>query len=321
MPITLTEQLDSMYTSTWQKMRKEAVDNIFKATPLWFWLTAKDRRRTEQGGRWLGVSLEYAKNTTVKSFDRGDTMTVTDTDPLTTAQFDWKYVAGTIIRYYTDDQKNRGQSQILNLAKAKFRNLEQSIIDKMEADLFGDGTGNGGKDIGGLSLLIAKGGLGTVGGINATTNAWWRNKSYDMIDEAPENFLLTNMRTMLNNCSRGNDAPTIIVTDQDSYELYEDEVMEQKLIVNKELGDAMFENVLFKGRPVIWSPSCGEGDMYFLNDRYIEWVADESINFEMTEWKNAQNTLDRVAQVVVAGNLVTTARTRQGILYNIGQTT
>jgi len=45
MPVTLTEQLDSLYTTTWQLMRKEAIDNIFKATPFWFWLTAKERRR------------------------------------------------------------------------------------------------------------------------------------------------------------------------------------------------------------------------------------------------------------------------------------
>ena len=153
---TLTEQLDSLYTTTWQLMRKEAIDNIFKATPLWFWLTAKDRRRTEQGGRWIGIPVEYAKNTTVKSFGRGDTVTVEDTDPLTTAKYDWRYISGTIIRYYTDDHKNRGKSQIQSLAKAKFRNLEQSIIDKMEADLFGDGTGNSGKDINGLANIVSK---------------------------------------------------------------------------------------------------------------------------------------------------------------------
>ena len=71
MPVTLTEQLDSLYTTTWQLMRKEAIDNIFKATPFWFWLTAKERRRTEQGGRYIGVPLEYRKNETVQSFGKG----------------------------------------------------------------------------------------------------------------------------------------------------------------------------------------------------------------------------------------------------------
>jgi len=61
MPVTLTEQLDSLYTTTWQLMRKEAIDNIFKATPFWFWLTAKERRRTEQGGRWIGFHLSIER--------------------------------------------------------------------------------------------------------------------------------------------------------------------------------------------------------------------------------------------------------------------
>lgn len=320
MPVTLTEQLDSLYTTTWQLMRKEAIDNIFKATPFWFWLTAKERRRTEQGGRYIGVPLEYRKNETVQSFGKGDTISTQDTDPLTMAKYDWKYVAGTIVRYYQDDQQNRGKAQIMSLAKAKFRNLEQSLIDKLEADLFGDGTGNSGKDIHGLGLLVSEDGTGVVGGINASIETWWKNKYKDMVNRTPTTYLLSDMRTMFNDCSKGNDTPTIIVTDQSSYELYEDEVMEQKQIVNKELGDAMFENILFKGRPVVWSPSCGEGDMYFLNDRYLEWVADEYANFEMTEWKTAQNTLDRVAQVIVSGNLVCSARNRQGILFGIGKT-
>jgi len=321
MPVTLTEQLDSLYTTTWQLMRKEAIDNIFKATPFWFWLTAKERRRTEQGGRWIGVPLEYRKNETVQSFGKGDTISTQDTDPLTMAKYDWKYVAGTIVRYYQDDQQNRGKAQIMSLAKAKFRNLEQSLIDKLEADLFGDGTGNSGKDIHGLGLLVSEDGTGVVGGINASTETWWKNKYKNMVDRDPTTYLLSDMRTMFNDCSKGNDTPTIIVTDQSSYELYEDEVMEQKQIVNKELGDAMFENVLFKGRPVVWSPSCPEGTMYFLNDRYLEWVADEAINFEMTDWKPAQNNLDRVAQIAVAGNLICSARSRQGVLFNIGETT
>jgi len=48
-----------------------------------------------------------------------------------------------------------------------------------------------------------------------------------MTNRTPTTYLLSDMRTMFNDCSKGNDTPTIIVTDQSSYELYEDEVMEQ----------------------------------------------------------------------------------------------
>ncbi len=312
---TLTEQLDTLYTTTWQLMRESAVDNIFKATPFWFWISAKGRRRTETGGRWIGVPVEYKKNETVASVSKGDTISTEDTDPLTTAAFDWKYVAGTIVRYYQDDQQNRGKAQIQSMAKAKFNNLQNSMIDKLETDLFGSGTG---KNINGLTNLVSNDGEGTVGGINAATETWWKNKYKEMTGENPETHLLTNMRTLYNDCSRGNDTPDIIVTDQNSYELYDDEVLEQKQIVNKELGDAMFENILFKGKPLVWSPSCGANKMFMLNSRYMEWIADESVNFEMTEWKEAQNNLDRTAQVVVAGNLVISARLRQGVLFGIG---
>ena len=34
---TLTEQLDNLYTTTWQNMKSVVGDNIFDATPFWFW--------------------------------------------------------------------------------------------------------------------------------------------------------------------------------------------------------------------------------------------------------------------------------------------
>jgi len=71
-----------------------------------------------------------------------DTISTQDTDPLTMARYDWKYVAGTIVSITKTTSKIVERPQIMSLAKAKFRNLEQSLIDKLESDLFGDGTGN-----------------------------------------------------------------------------------------------------------------------------------------------------------------------------------
>jgi len=318
---TRTEQLDGLYTTTWNNRRKEVVDQIFNATPFYYYLKKKGGIRFNgDGGRYLEIPLSYAKNDTVTSLSKGDTISITDTEFLTDAQFEWKFVAGSIIRYYTDDAKNKSKQQHIRWLDQKINNLRDSMTDKMEIYLFGDGTGNSSKDIEGLGNLVdaTPTSARTVGNIAQTTYTWWQNKQ-KTASGASSVYLLNDMRNLFNTCSKGqkSDAPDLIVTDQDSFELYEDEVVEQKQIVNKTLGDPEFDTVQFKGRPVIWSDQCTSGYMYFLNTKYLGLEVDPDIFFTPTEWKTIPNQLDRVMQIVCKCNFVVSRRASQGVLTSI----
>ena len=319
MPNTLVEALDNLYTTTWQLRRKGFVDNVFQATPFWFWLTQNGRRRSEQGGRRIEIPLMYGKNETVTTFDRGDTFTLSDPQILTVAWYPWRYVAGSIVRYWADDQKNRGKAAIMNLLNAKIENLRLSMIDKMEELLFQ--ATPGAKDPNSLLTIIrpqapTAAGQDVVGGIDAYTDTWWQNKRKQASGPFSTDGI-ADMRNLFNTCSNGNDTPDFILTDQQTFEAYEGELLEIHRIVDKRLADAGFENLTFKGKPITWAPRCPAGHMFFINSKYLEWVYDEFANFDMTEWKPVQNSLDRAAQVVLAGNLVVSNRARQGVLYGI----
>jgi hypothetical protein len=152
---TRTEQLDDLYTSTWNNRASSVTDQIFTATPTFRLLKSKGGIKLNgTGGRYLEIPLSYAKNATVASLDKGDTISISDTKFLTTAQFEWKFVAGSIVRYYVDDAKNKSKQQHLSLVNAKIDNLERSMVDKFETMIFADGTGNGSKDIEGFGNLV-----------------------------------------------------------------------------------------------------------------------------------------------------------------------
>lgn len=317
---TRTEQLDDMYTSTWNNRKTEVTDQIFTATPLFKWLKAKGAITLNgTGGRYLEIPLSYAKNETVTSLDKGDTISISDTKFLTVAQFEWKFVAGSIVRYYTDDAKNKSKQQHLSLANAKIDNLQRSMTDKFETFMFGDGTGNGSKDPDGLGNIIAASPTsGTVGNISRTTYSWWRNQQAGSTGSAAI-YLLSDMRSLFNVCGNGQDTdlPDGIVTTRAVYEYYEDEVTEQKSIVNQTSGDAMLLSVTFKGVPVIWSSQCPTGYMYFLNSKFIGLNVDPDINMTMTEWKTIPNQLDRVAQIIWKGNVIASRCASLGVLTGI----
>ena len=315
------ETLDDLYTSTYINRKTEVTDQIFTATDTYKLLKSKGAIQLNgTGGRYLEIPLSYAKNETITSLDKGDTISISDTKFLTVAQFEWKFVAGSVIRYFVDDAKNKSKQQHLSLANAKIDNLQRSMVSKFETFMFGDGTGNSNKDPDGLENIVdtTPNTARTVGNIAQTTYTWWKNQQAGSTGSAAI-YLLGDMRSLFNTCGNGQatDMPDMIVTTQAVYEYYEDEVQEQKQIVNQTTGDAMMITVVFKGVPVVWSAQCPTGKMYFLNSKYIGLNVDPDINMTMTEFKVIPNQLDRVAQIVWKGNVIASRRASLGVLTGL----
>jgi hypothetical protein len=302
-------------------MRDETIDNIFNATPLTYWLYSGGRIRREDGGRWIGIPVMYAKNLTVQTLGPGGTININPPDHSSTAQFEWKFLAGSIMRLFADDSFNRGKNAIQNKVQNDIRNLELSIIDKFESMFFADGTGNAGKDFHGLQQLVSSTPTtGVVGGFDRATQTWWRNfqRTYSETGMITgDKGILFNMRKVYNSISIGNDHPTLIVTSQINYELYEASVTTLLQVTKTKLADAGFDALSYKGVALTFSPSAPATNMYFLNERYLELIINTFADFLMTNWKEIPNQLDRVAQVVVEGNLVTNNSRMQGVLTAI----
>lgn len=319
-PSTLTEQLDNLYTTTWQNMKSDVADNIFDATPFWFWMRSKGRLKTVVGGRNINVPLRYAKSDNVAWITKGKTVTLDDKEFLTVATYNWRYLTDSIVRFGIDDQQNRGKNQIINLMSAKLDNSKDTLIDTLETALFAVQSGN---QIFGLQDLVPDDPTQAspdVGKIDGADNTWWRSQTKDMTGLSFSAHGVPQMRTMNNNTANNlkSDATDIIVAGQTPYERYEDEIIEQKRIVNKTLGDAGFETIEFKGKPMIWSPACADTRMYFLNTNFLNFTYDPGMFFDMTEWKAIPNQVnDRVAQVITAGELTMNRRRCQGVLFNL----
>ena len=320
MPGTLVEALDNLYTTTWQNMKSQVADQIFDATPFYFWLKSKGKMKTVSGGRFITEPLQYAKNDNVTWIGRGGTVSLNDQEFLTVAYYEWRYLVASIVRFGVDDQKNRGKNQIINLMMAKLQNARDSLISELESRLFaGEGSSSNAMD--GLLHLVQDDPTvsSTVGGIDQSSNSWWRNQSINMTGVSFASSGVENMRRMLNNTMNNlkMDAPDIIVCGQQPYEFYEDNLLSYYRITNNKLGDAGFQNQVFKGIPMVWSPSCGNR-MYFLNTRFISLVYDPALFFDMTEWKAIPDQVnDRAAQIVSAMQLTVSRRRCQGVIYGI----
>lgn len=322
---TLTEQLNNLYTTTWQNMKGKAADNIFDATPFWFWLRANGGLEKEEGGRFLTEPLRYAKSDNVGFVKKGSAMPLAQKEFLTTSWDEWRYLADSMVRFGVEDQKNRGKSQIINLMNATLENSKDTLVDQLETTLAGAQTGD---SFNGLQDIVAEAPTNTLQNISGTTYTWWQNQYKDMTTVSWGTYGVTNMNHMLNLCAQNQsqDSPNLILSGQTPYEAYYDETLEQRRVTNKTLGDAGFQNVEFRGVPMVWSPQIadattlgsGSGTMYFLNTKFLKFKYDPMMFFDMTSWKEiAAQINDYAAQVILAGNLMTARRRVHGVMFNI----
>lgn len=318
---TLSDALDNLYTTTWQHMKGTAIDNIFDSTPFWFWMRDKGKIRNVSGGRHILEPLVYASNDDVGFIGRGGTVPINDYEFLTEAIFDWRYLVAPIVRFGVDDQKNRGPTRIMDLVTNKLGNAQESLITTLETTLFAAAGAEGGA-FDGLQNLVADDPTAAVnvGSIPQNSNTWWRNQFKDMTGSSFATNGVSEMRTMRNNTqnNRAQDMPDILVSGQQPFEFYEDTALDKLEIQNTKLAEMGFDTQTFKGIPMVWSPSCAATRMYFLNSRFLNFVVDPFLNFDMTEWKPIPDQVnDKTAQIVLACTFTTSRRRVQGILFGI----
>src|SRR5262249_45104246 len=157
------------------------------------------------------------------------------------------------------------------------------------------GSGAASQMIDGLQFLVPDSGnvassSFNAGGIDPSIYTWWRNQAISMTGSSFTVNGLSQMRHLMNLCmnNRRMDAPDIIISHMNTYELYEEIVVPMLRVSNTRLADAGFDNQTFKRVPMIWDENMTQR-LYMLNTRFIEFVYDPNWFFEMTEWKPIPN--------------------------------
>lgn len=325
--MTRTETIDTLYSAVFAARRPELYDNIFNKRVLWAYLTAAGRVRMEDGGIHIEERLMYGENTTFGAIGRGGVVSVTPTDPNTLSKWEWRTVAGSILRYDDDEKKAKGKRAIANLVTENLENGEKSFIKEMNRQAFADGTGGGGLEIDGLDNIVATDPTtGTVGGINRATasNSWWRNKYKSMTSLPFQTYGVKWMRNMVNNCEDDGEELDLILTGQTLHEAYEAEVQGLQQVnpteaTRNKIADLGFRALYFKEIPIFYDKQIPvETKMYFLNVDYLRIVALTGAWFTMTDWKTIYNQpFDKIAQMLTKCNLVCSNSRRQGVLFNL----
>lgn len=299
-------------------VRRKPEDNIFTSQLLLHLLKKGGGFTKEPGGALIEETLMYAENTTFGSHSGYDPLNVTPVDVFDAARFNWKENAGTISYSQIEQLRAMGEEAKFALIDEKVENGKQSHFATMNRQMYSDGTGNGGKDIGGLALLVSSTPTtGTVGGINRATFPFWRNRQTlgTKTTNAFDN-LRGAMRSIYNSCSKGANEqhPEWYVSDQTSFEGYESTLTVNERFTDKSDGDGGFlnEKLKFKACKVTFDEDCPAATMYCLNPKFLK--------FRYLLWAKAEpairpaNQTAEVVQVYTAGNLSINNPRRLGVI-------
>jgi len=313
----------SLISSTLDKFMKESVtSSVIGNNALLKALQNKGRIMHESGGRNFQENIAYASNSTVQFQNPTDLLNTTPQDEFTSAIFAQKMLTGTDQISEKELLQNAGEARIFNLLEGKRKNLMDSLRNQLGSALFSDGTGSGGLEIGGLQLLVADDPTtGTVGGIDRSTNAFWRNQVYDFSTSAGGNASASNIQAGMNSlylaCQvQEGSYPDLILADINYYSFFENSLQQIQRITTTGEGKLGFEQLAYKSSAVVYDPNCPSNHMYFLNTDYVKFQHLNNPLFTRGETQRPVNQLYYVTPVYLYGNLTISLARVHGVAKN-----
>jgi hypothetical protein len=272
---------DQIASTTFKNLEKTIADNVSGEIPLLRYFKMKGAVVTD-GGDTI-VRPIYTGFSNAQSYAGSDAIDITKPDILSAAEYNWKQTVCPVIIEGIEKARNMGKEQQINLLDALKENAQLSMADKVSEMIFGDGTGNGGKDVLGLKALIAEAPTtGTVGGISRSANTWWRNY-YDTSVGASGTYLLPKISTALRAICRGNDKKDVVgVCGSTVFGYLQAIAFGKAQMNNPALGEMNFEALKVEGVDIIYDANMGVSDgLYLVNLKSTKLYIHSSYNFVM----------------------------------------
>jgi hypothetical protein len=312
--------LGDLVVSTLAKWDNTLADTITNEHPVLNRMASKGNVTPTSNGREIYEPIIYGDNPSVKWFDNYEIFTPpTDQQILDAAVYQWKQQGGFISISGKEQIMNSGESREVSFVEARIKQIMAQLKNDAGQSVYSLGTGSGGKELGGLQLLVADNpaAAGTVGGIDQVANTFWRNK-FNTTVTGTTTTIGVNIRTAMNNMtlqqSVGTEKPDLITMDINGYQYYETTLQELVRFTQTKKADSGFDAIAFQNADVVYDAYCPANHIYMLNTDSLFLRAVPERMWTRGEKRVIQNADYEVIPIWFMGNLVTNNRRRQGVI-------
>ena len=318
--------MSEIVTTTLRSRTGKLADNVTKNNALLNRLKKKGKIKKVTGGRTIVQEIEYAQNGTFKRYSGYEALNISPSDVFTAAEYNYAQAAVAISISGLEMLQNNGPEQIIDLLDARISNAEKTITNNVALDCYSDGTADGGRQIGGLQLLISTAPTsGVVGGIDRSTTvgSFFRNIAFSGVSNGGAPVSAANIQSYMNRLYlqlvRGTDSPDLIVADNNYYRLYLESLQAIQRIQSEEMAEIGFQSLKYMGADVVLDGGYGGGapvnTMFMANTEYIYFRPHADRFFApIGEDRFAVNQDAMVKIVGFAGNLTLSNGFLQGVL-------
>ena len=233
---------------------------------------------------------------------------------------------------------NATEEKVMDLTAIEVASTAQDMADDIGTLFYGSGSAN---DFLGLEAIVDDGtNASTYGTLSRTTYTTLRST----VTSSAGTLSLAKMSTLYNAASSGSQTPTLGLTTETVFSLYEQLLQPQERIAKNVsmysqngnhsmgvaggalVGGTGFTGLYFKGFPVLADEKCTSGVLYFINEDFMDWYAlpvattkpiayrsqiegnDYSnvtgLGFSWSDWIKPTNSASLVGHVYLGGELI-----------------
>jgi hypothetical protein len=315
--------ITDIIATTIQSRSGELADNLTQNNAILQRLNQKGNVMPFSGGNVILQEIMYddASTNNANSYSGYEVLNIAPDSPISAAQFKIAQYADSVTMSGLEMLQNSSKEAIIDLLDGRMQVSEARLLNRISGDLYGDGTGNGGKNLDGLGAAVAAVPTsGTYGGINRATWTFWQNQ---ITTGATSANILASMTTAAIKQIRGTDKADLIVAGNTMYQYYVGALQSIQRIAAEESGAAGFASLKFYGggtsADVVLGGGYGSQEtatyMYMLNTNYIFLRPHKERNFVPIGGERQSINQDAIVKLYGwAGNLTTSNSFLQGLL-------
>ena len=328
--------------TTIQSRSGELADNVQNNNALLRRLKQKGNVRTFSGGNVIFEEIMYVdpSQINVNSYSGYETLNVGENSPISSAQYSIAQYAGAVTMSGLQMLQNAGPEQMIDLMEGRMKVTEAQLMNRIDYDLYQNGTGNGGKNLTGLAAAVPDSpSTGTYGGISRVNWSFWRPQKYAGVADGGAAVSAANiqqyMTTLVLRLVRGRNAPDLFIGDATYYGFYVNSLQAIQRISSdngsgtagagfpslKFYGGGMAADVVMGGGVNFAVDTAGttggatSAHMWALNTDYIFFRPHRDRNFVPIGGERQSVNQDAVVKLIGwAGNLTCSGSAFQGVL-------
>jgi hypothetical protein len=248
--------LAEIQATTWEHREKKPSDLVLDNNPLTYMLKQKGRVKIVNGGRVIWEPARIAQNQYVQRIDASEEIVLGRNDVISQFEYSPRILLVPVTMNVLEEAQNMGDGKFLDLLDERNEVADASMMNALEEDIQGDGTGYGGKAFAGIkSYIVTSTSTGSYGGLSRVSYSSIRNSAVD----APTTFTgatdSSNIESRLRytkNLVLKNGGPELCLAGQTYYNAACDAMSaKQRFTQNKDLLEANFDNVVIEGMTMV----------------------------------------------------------------------